>query len=143
MAEEVAAEDAAWAVAVVDVEEVVVAEASDQPTNMSRTKNNHCLDATSTWELFALEQADGQNVNDIIDCVQHLCEQDATPDHAHGQDSLCHRIRSSDCHQKGKDHQGILQLVQTQGCFFLAFMNFRKRNAVSFTIKLYGLSVSA
>lgn len=104
-----AAEDVVWAVAVAAVEEVVAAEVSDQPTDMSRTKSNHCLNATSTWELFAMEQADGQNVNDITDCVQRLREQDTDSDHSHGQDSLCRRIRPSDCHQKGIHHKGKLR----------------------------------
>jgi len=140
--EEVAAEDVVWAVAVVvAVEEVVVAGASDQPKNTSRTKNNHCLDATSIRNLFVLEKADGQNVKDIVDCVQHLREQDTTPGHTHGQDSLSHRIRPSDRRQKGKSYQGTLRPAQNPGRCFLTFMNFRKRNAISFMIKPYGLSL--
>jgi hypothetical protein len=50
--QEVAVEDVVWAAVVaaaaVVVEEDVVAEASDQPTTKTRTKNNHCLEATST-----------------------------------------------------------------------------------------------
>lgn len=74
------------------------------------------------------------------DYVQHLREQDTTPDHTCGQDSLCHRIGPSDCRPKGKVYQGIPRPVQTKGCYFLTFMNFRKRNAISFTIKPYGSS---
>jgi hypothetical protein len=49
--QEVVVEDAAWVVvaaAVAAVEEDAVAEASDQPTTKTRTKNNHCLGSTST-----------------------------------------------------------------------------------------------
>jgi hypothetical protein len=87
--QEVAVEDAAWAVvavaaAVAAVEEDVVAEASDQPTTKTRTKNNHCLGTTSTQIQIVLEQAEGQLANHTINCIQYSREQDITKGYTNG-----------------------------------------------------------
>jgi hypothetical protein len=85
--QEVAVEDAVWAVVAVvvaAVEEDVVAEASDQPTTKTRTKNNHCLEATETRTQIVLEQAEGQPAIHTINCVQNSREQDITKGHTNG-----------------------------------------------------------
>ncbi|KAG9526697.1 hypothetical protein KCV07_g297, partial [Aureobasidium melanogenum] len=66
-----------------------------------------------------LEKADGQNVKDIVDCVQHLREQDTTPGQTHGQDSLSHRIRPSDRRQKGKSLFPYFHELQKKKCNFV------------------------
>jgi len=117
--EEVVVEDAAWAVAVVAVvEEDVAAEASDQPTNMSRTENNHCLDATSTRKLSWNNQTTQKSTIPPI-VSSNLRKQDINPDHTYGQDSLCHRADSANVAKKERSTKSFNDQCIFKGGYFL------------------------
>jgi hypothetical protein len=138
--QEVAVEDAAWAVvaaavAVVAVEEDVVVEASDQPTIKTRTKNNHCLEATST----SFQNCPGTSRRPNRHPRHQLCpdfmragypERPSIPTVKRLALSSQQTWRMS---PKGKSYQqGILQPVHIQGCCFLfTFMSFRKKKMQS------------
>jgi hypothetical protein len=105
--QEVAVEDAVWAVvaaavAVVAVEEDVVAEASDQPTIKTRTKNNHCLERPRLESEIVLDQTEGQIAIHTINCIPNSREQDITKGRPYqrSEDSLCRRNRPGEYRQK-------------------------------------------
>jgi hypothetical protein len=134
--QEVAVEDAAWAVVVAAavvavVEEDVVAEASDQPTIKTRTKNNHCLEATST----RIQNRPGSNGRPNRHPYHQLYPEFARAGYPQRPSiptvKKTRFVVATDLANvaKGKSYQqGILQPVHIQGCCFLfTFMSFRKK----------------
>jgi hypothetical protein len=129
------------------VEEDVVAEASDQPTTKTRTKKNHCLEATST----RFRNCPGSHRRPNRHPYHQLCPEFARagyhqrPSTSVAKDSQCRRSRPVGCHQKENltNKEPFNQCISRLLLPFYFYELQKKENAISFTTKtLWAFSFS-
>jgi hypothetical protein len=150
--QEAAVEDAVWAVvaaavAVVAVEEDVVAEASDQPTIKTRTKNNHCLGRPRLESEIVLDQTEGQVAIHTINCIPNRASR-ISPKAAHINGQKTRFVVATDLANIAR--RKILSTRNSPTSAYprllLPFYFYelqKKENAISFTIKtLWGFPFS-
>jgi hypothetical protein len=118
------------------VEEDVVAEASDQPTTKTRTKNNHCLEATET----RIQNRPGTSRRPNRHPYHQLCPKFARAGYHQRpyQWTKTRFVVAADLATVAK--RKVLSRNSSTSAYPrlllpFTFMSFRKRNAISFTIK--------